>query len=46
MSELGKPGDQMHTIVIMWTQDGTLGSNANVTLQGDVVVGKAQFGLR
>lgn len=34
------------TVVYMWKGNGILGSNANVTIQGGKVIGKAQIGLK
>ena len=46
LSESGNPGDQFHTAMYMWEGEGGFGANANVTLQGEHVMAKAQFGLR
>lgn len=37
--------EQYHTIIYMWEGSGSLGANANVTIQGGKAVSKAQFGL-
>ena len=37
--------EEYHTIMYMWEGKGTLGANANVTIQGGKVVSKAQAGL-
>lgn len=39
-------GDEYKTIMYMWEGDGSLGANANVTIQGGKVTAKAQFGLK
>ena len=46
LSEVGSPGDELHSAVYMWEGEGSLGANANVTFQGGKVIAKAQFGLK
>ena len=43
MSETDLAG--YHTFMIMWYGHGSVGANANVTIQNDKVISKAQFGL-
>ena len=38
--------EQYHTIIYTWEGKGSLGANANVTIQGGKVVSKAQAGLK
>lgn len=36
----------IHTFIVTWYGNPTIGTNANVTFQNDAVVGKAQAGLQ
>ncbi|MCL6574029.1 MAG: hypothetical protein K6T88_20480 [Bacillus sp. (in: Bacteria)] len=44
-SESGEKGTDMHTIMITYTGEDGLGSNANFMFQGNKLQNKAQFGL-
>ena len=46
MSEVGSPGDSMHTIMYMWKGEGDIGANANAMFQGGKLNTKAQMGLK
>lgn len=37
--------EQYHTIIYKWEGKGTIGANANITIQGGKVISKAQAGL-
>lgn len=39
-------GDEYRTIMYMWEGEGSMGANANVTIQGGKVTAKAQLGLK
>lgn len=41
--DIGDPA--YYTAVIMWEGEGSVGANANMTIQGGLVTAKAQFGL-
>lgn len=45
MSEVSLDGVE-RTAIYSWDGQGALGSNANITIQGEKVVSKAQFGLK
>lgn len=38
--------EEYHTIIYMWEGKGSIGANANITMQGGKVVSKAQAGLK
>lgn len=46
LSEVGKKGDKIHTVVYMWYGKGGIGANANFTFQGGKLLMKAQVGLK
>ena len=46
LSEVGKKGSDLYTVVYMWEGSGKIGANANIMFQGDEVTTKAQFGLK
>lgn len=39
-------GEEYKTEIYQWTGSGSIGANANVTLQGGKVISKAQIGLK
>lgn len=45
LSEVDIGDPELYTSVIMWEGEGSLGANANVTVQGGKISSKAQFGL-
>ncbi|MCS7463100.1 DUF3862 domain-containing protein [Paenibacillus doosanensis] len=46
MSEAGKKGDAMHTVVYSYKGEGSAGANAIFTFQGGKLAAKAQAGLQ
>jgi hypothetical protein len=36
----------LHTVMVTWPGSGSFGANMNATFQNDILVGKAQFGLK
>ena len=52
--DIGCPGTLMssttlgdiHTVMVTWPGSGSFGANMNATFQNDLLVGKAQFGLK
>lgn len=46
LSETDIGGAEYKTTIYTWEGSGSLGANANITIQGGKVVSKAQFGLK
>ncbi|WP_409179207.1 hypothetical protein [Brevibacillus fortis] len=46
LAEVGKAGEEGHTIVYMYEGEGTIGANANFSFRGGILQVKSQFGLQ
>jgi hypothetical protein len=46
LAEVGKAGEEGHTIVYMYEGEGTIGANANFSFRGGILQVKSQFGLK
>ncbi|NRS51171.1 hypothetical protein HP401_24450 [Brevibacillus sp. HB2.2] len=46
LAEVGKKGEEGHTIVYMYKGEGSIGANANFSFQGGILQVKSQIGLQ
>ncbi|ATF15484.1 hypothetical protein ABEX29_13780 [Brevibacillus porteri] len=46
LAEVGKAGEEGHTIVYMYEGEGTIGANANFSFRGGILQVKSQIGLQ
>ncbi|WP_260506986.1 hypothetical protein [Brevibacillus brevis] len=46
LAEVGKKGEEGHTIVYMYKGEGAIGANANFSFQGGILQVKSQIGLQ
>lgn len=46
LAEVGKEGEEGHTIVYMYEGEGTIGANANFSFRGGILQVKSQIGLQ